>query len=80
MKKLIMVCLLVSVMFASSVKNEKRWCDGGSMHECYYLGVAYYYGKGVKKDKQKAFELFSKACEGGFMEGCKLLKKLESKE
>jgi len=38
---------------------------------CYNLGVMYFDGKGVKKDKQKAKKLFNKACKNGSIDACK---------
>jgi len=47
---------------------------------CSTMDKSYIKGKGIKQDFKKAVQLLTKACEGGDMESCKLLKKLESKE
>ena len=41
------------------------------MKGCYNLGKAYSNGIGVRQNKQKAKELFGKACDGGHQGGCK---------
>ena len=46
------------------------------MRGCFNLGDAYYFGNGVAKDIYKAMKLFQKACDGGVIEGCNLLQKL----
>jgi len=45
-------------------------CDGGDMTDCYNLGRMYENGDGVKQDKFKAVEFYTKACDGGHAAGC----------
>ena len=45
------------------------------MGGCVNLGDAYYNGNGVTKDFNKAAQLYQKACDGGNMRGCNVLKK-----
>ena len=41
-----------------------------SSEDCFYLGLMYYNGYGVKKDYLKSVKLFKKACDLGCGEGC----------
>jgi TPR repeat protein len=36
----------------------------------YGLGLLYYFGKGVRQDKEKAKEYFGQACDNGYQKGC----------
>ena len=43
------------------------------------LGVFYYHGKGVRQNIATAKELFGKACDNGFQEGCDNYRKLNQR-
>ncbi len=45
-------------------------CDGGKAEGCNRLGVLYFDGRGVPKDRARAHELHRKACDGGDAWGC----------
>jgi TPR repeat protein len=45
-------------------------CDGGNAEGCNRLGVLYFDGRGVPKDRARAHELHRKACDGGNAWGC----------
>ena len=47
--------------FSKAVQLFKKACDGGHMLGCHNLGVMYQKGNGVKKNEQKAAELYKKA-------------------
>ncbi len=51
----------------------KACADGshnGSSNGCLNLGILYYTGNGVEKDKIKARKLFAKACKSNSSKGC----------
>jgi len=48
----------------------KKSCKNGNMRACWNLGLLYSNGRGVKRDKNKALELYKIACEGGYKNGC----------
>jgi len=48
--------------YLKSVNVFQKGCELGSASDCERLGFYYIYGKGVKQDKNKAVELFQKAC------------------
>ena len=81
MKLLLVFCIAVSTMTVQSVmaqkttaKEAKQWesacARGGNPAACFSLGTAYYLGEGVRQDKFKAVELYTKACDGGDATGC----------
>jgi hypothetical protein len=52
-------------------------CDAGEPIACSSLGSLYQSGeKGIPKDKDKAKQLYGKACSLGNQQSCDLLKKL----
>ncbi|QKG29823.1 tetratricopeptide repeat protein [Campylobacter sp. RM16187] len=57
--------------FQTSFKYAKKGCDIGKDEEsCVYLASMYYYGDGVEKDYEKAFEVYSGLCERGVYNMC----------
>ena len=72
MKRLLMCCIALSTMAVQSamaqpatakeVKQWESWCaQGGNPAACTLVGTAYYNGEGVRQDKFKAVELYTKA-------------------
>ena len=55
-------------------------CNNGDYTSCFHLGDLYYKGEGVEQDYTTASELYEKACEGGYKDGCKYYKKLKVQE
>jgi TPR repeat protein len=45
-------------------------CNGGDATSCFDLAILYDAGRGVQQDRERALELFSKACKGGYASGC----------
>jgi TPR repeat protein len=46
-------------------------CEKGDFSECRSLGEDYEFGRrGITQNIDKAFELYTKACNGGFSDGC----------
>jgi len=53
--------------YKEAFKWSKQSMDGGYLGGLNNVGVLYFIGKGVKKDKDKAFEHFLKAAEEGYV-------------
>ena len=80
MKRLLMCCIALSTMAVQSAmaqttaKEVKQWeshcAQGGNPPACALAAIAYDNGEGVRQDKFKAVELYTKACDGGSAEGC----------
>ena len=80
MKRLLMCCIALSTMAVQSAmaqttaKDVQRWeseCAQGRLPPaCSLAALAYDNGEGVRQDKFKAVELFTKACDGGSANGC----------
>ena len=81
MKRLLMCCIALSTMAVQSAmaqttaKDVQRWeseCARGDALACAAAGESYHLAniKGVRQDKFKAVELFTKACDGGNAIGC----------
>ena len=67
--------LIFTIIFLSSCAHDnamplKNSCSEGHANECFHLGVAYYNGELVVRDKAKSLELFTKACDYGHADGC----------
>jgi hypothetical protein len=45
-------------------------CDKGNADSCFNLAVAFVEGEGVERDRDRARELFDKACTGGHITAC----------
>ena len=77
---LLMCCIALSTMAVQSaiaqttakeVKQWESWCaQGGNPLACHLAALAYDEGEGVRQDKFKAVELYTKACDGGDASGC----------
>ena len=63
-----------------AISYYSRGCVGGSSRSCNNLGVMYFRGDGIRQNKDTAKELFGKACDYGFMDGCNNYKILNEKE
>ena len=80
MKRLLMCCIALSTMAVQSAmaqttaKDVQRWesecARGGNLTACLLAALAYDDGDGVRQDKFKAVELYTKACDGGNANGC----------
>jgi len=55
---------------AQTIQDRQKRCDGGEARGCYNLGLMYYKGEGVRQDKVKAAELYTKACHGDYLPAC----------
>jgi TPR repeat protein len=74
MKKILLLLLFLGIILhlnASSFKEDKKACNDGIAEGCYNLGLMYAAGQGVRQDYSKAKELFGKACDGEYEDGCK---------
>lgn len=60
------------------VASYERECDSGGMDACANLGFYYRMGWGVSKNPSQATTLIKKACDGGSVTGCGLLKAPET--
>nr|WP_249321536.1 MULTISPECIES: tetratricopeptide repeat protein [unclassified Campylobacter] len=57
--------------FEASFKYAKKGCDLGKDEDaCTYLAYMYYYGQGVEKNYEKAFEVYNGLCERGVYNMC----------
>lgn len=71
MKKLFAALLLLTGANAAQFEDNKRLCSEGNMVGCFNLGTMYMKGiRGADKNEGKALEYFSKACNGGDIDGC----------
>jgi TPR repeat protein len=55
---------------SGGIESYVASCEGGDSEACYNVGALYYFGKGVKKDYQKAFSFLKKSCDGEYADGC----------
>ena len=71
-----LVALLLVVIAATlaacrkSAGTLEQECSRGGPASCYALGEMYLAGSGVAQDKEKAAQLFERACEGRESNGC----------
>lgn len=82
MKKILVICLIISVnLFAIGLNSEqikaievlKEHCNKrGKIEGCYKLGQFYSLNQ-ESIDKEKAIEFLNKACNGGLVASCKIL-------
>jgi TPR repeat protein len=71
MKKILIgLFIMLNILNAYAITNENKAYDTKEMNEYNFLGSKYYFGDGVKQDKQKAKQLYTKACDGGDANGC----------
>ena len=81
MKRLLMCCIALSTMAVqgamaqpATAKEVKQWesqcAQGGNPPACFLAALAYDNGEGVRQDKFKAVELYTKACDGRDAAGC----------
>ena len=56
--------------YVSASRYCKRGCDGGDAAGCKELGVLYEYGRGVRKDTQRAAGYYEKGCAGRVSLAC----------
>ena len=81
MKRLLMCCIALSTMAVQSAmaqvtaKDVQQWeseCARGDALSCGAAGESYHLSNitGVRQDKFKAVELYTKACDGGDASGC----------
>lgn len=57
--------------YAAQFEDNQRLCAQKNMVGCFNLGVMYMKGMlGAQKDASKALEYFTKACDGGDIDGC----------
>jgi TPR repeat protein len=55
-------------------------CDGGQGRACHDLGLAYASGEGLEQDQEQALAHFERACQLGFLEGCRQGSRLQRDE
>jgi len=68
---------LRSARHSGDVLRLSQECNGGNGDSCANLGGLYRAGMGVKRDPQKAMQLFEKACSMGSKLGCDDVKALQ---
>lgn len=61
--------------YEEAVKCLTDAAEAGHTKAKYYLGLCYYYGDGVEKDKEKGTQLIREAAEGGCTEAMEELGK-----
>lgn len=54
-----------------AIRSLGLGCQGGSSLLCFRLAKEYFKGQYIKKDHNRSYELFTKACYGGNLQGCK---------
>lgn len=67
---IISVVLLTSVEAISLLENREQKCKAGDNYSCYFLGVVYFYGKGVEKDYKKSEHYYKEGCKHGDISSC----------
>ncbi len=66
----------LEINYDEAAVYQEKACSGGSVEGCTSLGLLYFEGRGVKKDFNKALELWRKACNGNAAvnaRGCHML-------
>ncbi|MDP2078281.1 MAG: sel1 repeat family protein [Sulfuricurvum sp.] len=62
--------LTIASGYADNINTLTKACNSGNADACFSLGIKYYNGNGVKKDQNKAEQLYKQACKGGISEAC----------
>lgn len=62
--------------YFKSADIDRLNCKNGHRISCYNLGISYLQGLGVKQNISKAKELYGKACDMKYQEGCDAYAKL----
>ena len=57
----------------------KQACDQNNALGCYYVGLSYFYGDGVRKNLEESFKFYNKSCENNNSNGCNALGELYQK-
>ena len=76
MKKIISIIFLLIATISNQALAQKstgvleKECAKNNYEACLNLGIQYDFGRGVRQDKFKAVELYTKACDGGNAIGC----------
>lgn len=68
--------VLPTLLSSLPVMFEKE-CEGGKQQGCVALGLLYWEGNGVARDRARAEQLLQSACDAGDQRGCKILSALE---
>lgn len=63
-------------MYENSTDAYMQGCKLNNDNACFFTGIAYEDGLGVRKDIHKAFGYYSKACQFGNSYGCERVRKL----
>lgn len=63
--------------YKKAFKLYSTTCDNGDSRGCAMMGVQYVYGLGVPKNNQLALDNYSKACDMGHENACKLHTELQ---
>ena len=58
--------LCISHLSAGNIANYKDACRNGEVQGCYYLGLSYAKGEGIRKDIENARMFLSLACDEGY--------------
>jgi hypothetical protein len=61
---------------SNTITFISKACDLGYTKACNNIGLMYYFGKKVPKNKTKSLEFFTKSCDLGNMEGCNKVGKM----
>lgn len=54
----------------------KEACDKNNALGCYYVGLSYFYGEGIRKDLKESFKFYNKSCENNNPNSCNALGEL----
>ncbi len=55
------------------IDKYKKACDAGDAKKCYELGLMFYEGQKIEKNRKEAARLFRKACDANSAKGCNAL-------
>ncbi|MHB8418442.1 MAG: tetratricopeptide repeat protein [Myxococcales bacterium] len=69
---------MASTIMGAVVTNLQTGCSAGNQQECIGLGMLYWLGRYVTKDRDKARQLLQGACKAGDTYGCTLLQTLSA--
>lgn len=64
--------------FSEAMEYHKHEAAKGNIEAMYYIGCLYYYGKGVKVDRNKAAEWYKKAADLNFSDAMVALSKIDN--
>lgn len=70
MKSFLLFFVFILNTYGSEIEKLTELCKNSDSKACYEIGSLYYFGTGVRKDKNEAAKFYIKACESGYADGC----------